>query len=642
MVWQEPDLRAGQCAQLSGLRVAAQLEGGAAVSVSTELEIKPLGRGYAMRAVVSLPSTAGSVVQVEGLSVSGGVGDVAAASVQLAPTDKPLRQLANGYSIFNYAGVVSLPAQIPAGIDQPRGMNLDAEEIQVGTSWWWMGLRREDATAPTLLVGALDADLWPAFMAVQGGAESPQLHVRAGFTGDPALLRPGQSLAGPWLWVAVARDWQAMLGEYAELVAMANSVPQLPAAPAVWSSWHSDFDDIDEDIIAMRLDALAAADYDLIELAQIDDGWQRRWGDWTHAEAFPSGMTALAEAMSSRGYTPGLWVAPALIDEESDTALAHPDWLLRNAEGETIRCVFCSTPDRDFGPIAVLDLSLPQVQGFVRGIFEQLVAEGFRMFKIDFTLMAADPSGISSDGTTGMQRYRALMQAIAAGTVLPGGGRAYRSVIGSPFLAPAGYAEATRFGPDLAYALVSEELPWESVKAQARNYAGRWFMANRAFTADLDAAYQRPDVPLEDVRSSVAVMSLAAGFYHIGDRVTGLDEERRATLFNPQLRELMATMSPAVPMDLWTSGGSAVGLTPGVAIFRGFESTEGYPPAVWRARRTQGEVWYFFNWSDEELSIEPGQYLSGRYTELWSGQGAEFRGFDTLRLPPHAVRVYWK
>ena len=635
-------LRLGACGDIEGLGVSAQIEGPGAAAVTTRLEAKPLSGGYALRAVAELPADVTGSARIVGLSITGGVGADQAATLVLQPTDKPLRQLANGFHIFSYAGVVSLPATIDAHVDDPKGINLDADEIRAGTSWWWLALRREDATAPTVLMGALTADVWRTFLAVDGDARAPQLHIRSGFMGDPALLAPGQTVSSEWVWVAAARDWEWLLLQYADLVAQTNAVDTLPAPPSVWSSWHSDFDDIDEDIVAMRLDALAGADNGLIELAQIDDGWQRRWGDWTHSAAFPSGMTALAESMSSRGYTPGLWVAPALIDEESATALAHPEWLLRDAGGSTIRCTFCSTPDRDFGPIAVLDMSQDAVQSFVRGIFAQLVSEGFRMFKIDFTLLASDPLGVAADGSTGMQRYRSLMQAIEAGTALPEGGHAYRSVIGSPFLGPLGYAEATRFGPDLAYALVPEQLPWESVKAQARNYGGRWFMANRAFSADLDAAYQRPDVPIEDVRSSVAVMSLAAGFYHVGDRIVGLDQERRAVLFNSQLRELMATMSPAVPMDMWSSGGTAVGITPAVSIFRGFEPAEGYPPFVWRARRSAGDVWYFFNWTDDELSVPVGHYAQGTFTELWSGERRRLQGYDAVTIPAHDVRIYWQ
>ena len=53
-----------------------------------------------------------------------------------------------------------------------------------------------------------------------------------------------------------------------------------------------------------------------VQCVQIDDGWHltRPVGtrDWTHTSPaqFPDGMADVAKHIKSRGFTPGLWIAP--------------------------------------------------------------------------------------------------------------------------------------------------------------------------------------------------------------------------------------------------------------------------------------------------------------------------------------------
>ncbi|HOV94672.1 MAG TPA: alpha-galactosidase [Spirochaetales bacterium] len=66
---------------------------------------------------------------------------------------------------------------------------------------------------------------------------------------------------------------------------------------------------------------------------QVDDGWERRIGDWRPNEKFPGGMAALASSIAQQSYIPGLWVAPFLTMLDAPVAIEHPDWLLRKSPG---------------------------------------------------------------------------------------------------------------------------------------------------------------------------------------------------------------------------------------------------------------------------------------------------------------------
>lgn len=73
-----------------------------------------------------------------------------------------------------------------------------------------------------------------------------------------------------------------------------------------------------------------------VERYVLDDGWfgSRRddtsgLGDWTvSAEAWPHGLHPLVDRVRSLGMQFGLWFEPEMVNEDSDLARAHPDWVM--------------------------------------------------------------------------------------------------------------------------------------------------------------------------------------------------------------------------------------------------------------------------------------------------------------------------
>ena len=73
-----------------------------------------------------------------------------------------------------------------------------------------------------------------------------------------------------------------------------------------------------------------------VERFVLDDGWFRGrrddnagLGDWYVDETlWPSGLTPLIDAVTSRGMEFGLWVEPEMVNLDSDVVRAHPDWIV--------------------------------------------------------------------------------------------------------------------------------------------------------------------------------------------------------------------------------------------------------------------------------------------------------------------------
>ena len=127
-----------------------------------------------------------------------------------------------------------------------------------------------------------------------------------------------------------------------------------------WCSWYDRGKRIDQDGIGRICDTLAERRAQLpLQVVQIDDGWQKAYGDWTADPAkFPDGMAAMAKRIKDAGAIPGIWLCP----NRTSAAGAHPDG-----------------SDHEWQ-----DASHPAVQAFVRTSLADRVAEGYRYFKLDF------------------------------------------------------------------------------------------------------------------------------------------------------------------------------------------------------------------------------------------------------------------
>ncbi len=201
----------------------------------------------------------------------------------------------------------------------------------------------------------------------------------------------------------------AFLGHAGELV------------PGGYESWYNHYLAIDERIILADIESIARSpnlinEYYLSRgkptVFQIDDGWERCVGEWLPDPLkFPRGMKVLAGFIEDRGMVPGLWIAPFAVTKKSELHRDHPHWLLRNNEGSPVLAGWNPGWGGDFH---CLDLSIPEVEDYLVGIFDMIIEDwGYRYLKLDF-LYAGLLRGKHASGGAAYRHYDRVMRRISS------------------------------------------------------------------------------------------------------------------------------------------------------------------------------------------------------------------------------------
>ncbi|SEM30709.1 alpha-galactosidase [bacterium A37T11] len=110
-----------------------------------------------------------------------------------------------------------------------------------------------------------------------------------------------------------------------------------------------------------------------VDLFLLDDGWfgnkyprngdNAGLGDWAENQAkLPHGIDSLVSEATEDGVKFGIWIEPEMVNPKSELYEMHPDWVIKQPKRE----------EYYFRNQLVLDLSNPEVQGFVYGIVDGL------------------------------------------------------------------------------------------------------------------------------------------------------------------------------------------------------------------------------------------------------------------------------
>ena len=212
----------------------------------------------------------------------------------------------------------------------------------------------------------------------------------------------------------------------------------------VWCSWYSLYTAIDEKILQVILDQIEDLPFDVF---QIDDGWQKAIGDWEPNQKFSSGMQQLVQNIRKTGRKAGLWLAPLLVVPSSKTFQTHPEWLLRDAQGNLVSAGFNWAEH-----LFALDTTHPEVLSWLAALMKQVRAWGFDYVKLDFLYAGALPGNRKLE----MPREAAYRQGLKLiRNAL--GKDVYLLTCGAPILPSLGLCDALRIGPDVA-------AEWESFR----------------------------------------------------------------------------------------------------------------------------------------------------------------------------------
>ena len=193
--------------------------------------------------------------------------------------------------------------------------------------------------------------------------------------------------------------------------------------PGGYESWYNHYTHISAPLIERDLESIGGCDNLICKyyiqrgkptVFQIDDGWERTVGEWEpdpSPEKFPGGVKPLAAKIEAKGYIPGLWLAPVIVNKSSAVYRERQEWLLKDEAGRLVRAGY--NPGWE-GAFYALDLSLPEVEEYLVQLFERVVEDwGYRYLKLDF-LYAAFLPGVRARGGAAYEHYERVFGRITS------------------------------------------------------------------------------------------------------------------------------------------------------------------------------------------------------------------------------------
>lgn len=507
------------------------------------------------------------------------------------------------------------PVSAPAPLGQRPG-ELASEEVAVLLN---------DESGRSLLAGFVSArQQW-----AQVQLDASRRSLRAAAFADGAPLAPGETMWSERLMLEFADEPEAALQRYADTVAREMGARVPPASPAGWCSWYYYFTTVSEQDVLNNLRFLEQHRRELpVQLVQIDDGYQADIGDWTTTnEKFPRGMAPLARDIKDAGFTPGIWLAPLLAGENARLYAEHPDWVIRDDNGEP-ELAMHNWNQRCFG----LDCSNPDVERWLRELFREVTdGWGYEYVKIDFLYGAAIAGRRRDERSTRIDSYRRGLAAIRSGV----GDERFVLGCGALMGASVGVIDAQRIGPDVApwWRYRPRRLPRSRGRLRVggepatenaiRNLLTRAWMHGRLWTNDPDcllARQTRTKLSLAEVQTLATAIALSGGAAFLSDDMEQLSPERL---------DLVSALLPPIAESAAVSDllREAMPSTMVLDVARPFES--------WRV---VGRFNWVGRWGDLSLALPPGRW---HVFEFWEGRYYGVRDGELLlgRVAPHGVRL---
>ena len=593
-----------------------------AFAVTTTL--RQLGNGVftARVSVACAGACASPLPAVQGLALAG---------TATAPTEvgEPTSVLSHGYQSWSptFLATVQRTSDDEASFEN-TGNNEQHLVSDAKVSWWVSFLSYPGAA---VVSGALTSDQWKSRV-VTYRRDGVQWRLSSGRNGDQLPLGPTRpEVSSETFFLGVFDTPQVGLTRYGDAVATLNPRPAEPFIPVGWNSWNTLFADVTEAKVLANASALAANVPGLTpNTVQIDDGWEKEWGDWTANAKFPSGMQGVASRLTAQGLNPGLWMAPLLVDSAASIASAHPDWFVRTAAGAYVSYGGFNGRIR-----YVLDSTNPAARDWLLTQLRNAIAQGYRYLKLDY-LYAGACEGVRFDReATSLSAFRSLMKQVFREAQASG---VYILACGAPVLPTAGVAHGIRTGEDIAASNTPYAFTW--VKNAMRNVAFRFFV-NRFLVSDPDTALIR-GLPLNEQRLQLTASLLAGRLYGLGDDLEGLsasDSEllaRASGLPWPSQGTEVSATEGFVPMDYLVKPQAAS--MNKLEILTDAESYQA--PSIWRQTLADGGVLVaLLNWSSDErtfsLSLADLNTPSATSaTELWTDTVLKASGGKLEQLVP--------
>lgn len=226
-------------------------------------------------------------------------------------------------------------------------------------------------------------------------------------------LGAGESYASPWVYASYGNGVNKVSDRFHRFL---RSRPEHPtsARKSLINVWEAVYFDHDLEQLTALADAAARVG---LERYVLDDGWFRHrrsddagLGDWYVDETvWPDGLHPIVDHVTGLGLEFGLWFEPEMINEDSDVAREHPEWILRTVSRMPMRA----------RNQQVLDLTNPEAWQYIYDRMHAILSEyriGFVKWDhnrdvFDAGRQATDSAGVHEQTRATYRLLRALRTA---------------------------------------------------------------------------------------------------------------------------------------------------------------------------------------------------------------------------------------
>ena len=291
-----------------------------------------------------------------------------------------------------------------------------------------------------------------------------------------------------------------------------------------YTSWYNLYENISEASIAADLRGFAEAEKKP-DVFQIDDGYENAVGDWLIPnERFPRGMKAAADQIRAAGMLPGIWLAPFTAEKKSLLAKEHPDWLLRDENGEP------QPGGCNWSGFYGLDIYNPEVRAYLKRVFDTVIRDwGYGLVKLDFLYCACLIPRRDRTRAQVMYDGMRLLRELCGDALILG--------CGVPLVPAFGLVDYCRIGCDMTLNWAGEfrmrffHRESASTRNTILNTVFRRHLDGRAFRNDPDVFLLRDDnmkLSLRQRETLATVNALFGGVLFTSDNVGQYDDAKRA------------------------------------------------------------------------------------------------------------------
>lgn len=226
--------------------------------------------------------------------------------------------------------------------------------------------------------GFRSGEVWGVHVGFSGNHRhyAEQLSAGAQVIGGGELLLPGEVRLGenetyrsPWLYGAYGDGLDGQAHRFHRFLRSRETHPASPR-PVTLNVWEAVYFDHDADRLIDLAERAAALG---VERYVLDDGWfsgrrddHRGLGDWTvDLGIWPGGLHRLVDRVTSLGMQFGLWFEPEMVNEDSELARRHPEWVMQTGDRMPVR-------GRDQ---QVLNLGIPEAYEYVLDAMTAILTE---------------------------------------------------------------------------------------------------------------------------------------------------------------------------------------------------------------------------------------------------------------------------